>query len=98
MPLPLDNDISSDQSSESGEIKKNKGGPGPSQDLAPNVLMPELASLLSDCGDGGGGGDGGGVACTLSFGREEGKDGWLSFVVSGAGGEEIASLTLAAAT
>lgn len=58
--------------------------------------MPELETLLLPAhGDDDGGG--GGVACTLSFGREEGKDDWLSFMVSGAEGEEIASLTLPAA-
>ena len=104
VPLPLySKDTSSvhESSSSNGAGKKsetsaNEEGPTePCPDLAPRVLMPELETLLSACG---GYGDGGGVACTLSFGREEGKDDWLSFVVSGAGGEEIASLTLPAAT
>ncbi|CAM9231858.1 unnamed protein product [Hapterophycus canaliculatus] len=57
--------------------------------------MPELeASLFSagGCAD-----TGGGAACTISFGREEGKDDWLSFAVSDARGEQLASLTLPAA-
>ncbi len=67
------------------------------------MLIPELAVSLSlslpacDHGDGdrtSDNGGGRGLACTLSFGREEGKGDWLSFVVSGAGGEEVASLTL----
>lgn len=38
-----------------------------------------------------------GVACNLSFGRKEGMGDCLSFVVGGAGGEEISSVTLRAA-
>lgn len=98
VPLPLDTkDAGSAQGSGSGsgknETDEEKERPEPCPDLAPRVLMPELETLVPAHGDG----DGGGLACTLSFGREEGREDWLSFVVGGAGGEEIASLTLRAA-
>lgn len=95
VPLPLDRDTSSAQSSGGGKNGASNEGPEPCPDLAPRVLMPEIAASFSMFG---GSGSGEGVACTLSFGREEGKDDWLSFVVSGATGEEIASLTLPVAT
>lgn len=97
MPLPLDKDTGSDQSSGSGRSETNEKGPEPCPDLAPHVMMPELETLLSAYEDGGDG-DVEGVACTLSFGREEEKGDWLSFVVCSPEGGEIASLTLPAAT
>ena len=61
--------------------------------------MPELTTSLPACGDDDGDcdGNGSGLACSLSFGREEGKGDWLSFVISGTRGEEIASVMLPSA-
>eukprot|EP00903_Cladosiphon_okamuranus_P005498 g5479.t1 len=94
VPLLLDTKAtSSAQGGGSGKNETDEERPEPCPNLAPRVLIPELETLLSACGDD----DGGGFACTLSFGREEGREDWLSFVVGDAGGGEIASLTLPAA-
>lgn len=98
VPLLLSNRNGGESRSnnDSANTATDIAAPGPCLELEPEVLMPGLdASLLST---GGCAGTGGGVACTLSFGREEGKDDWLSFAVSDAGGEQLASLTLPAVT
>ncbi|CAN0335056.1 unnamed protein product, partial [Ectocarpus sp. 12 AP-2014] len=99
-PLSDNGSGTSDSRDSNGDTETNTERPGPCPELAPQELMSNLEASLGDDGAGNGAGDEGlgGVACTLLFGQEEGEDHWLSFVVSNGEGEEIASITLHAAT